>query len=79
MGYVPIFIVTAGAMFLWGMTAYHTLRNRLAEVKFLAELLAQDPDEHTKEQYHYAVRMYNATVADGAAKFWAKLFGFKQQ
>lgn len=79
MGYIPIFIVTAGMMFLWGMTAYHTLRNRLAEVNELAELLAKNPDENTRKKYHYALNMYNATVIDGAAKFWARIFGFKQQ
>ena len=81
MGYVPIFIVTAGIMFLWGMTAYYTLKNRLQELDNLAMLLAQSNSQtntqELKQQHDYALRMYNATVKDGAAKFWARVFGFK--
>jgi hypothetical protein len=77
MGYIPIFLVTAGMLFLWGMTTYYTLKNRKTEVDTLAAALAQNPNEDLKKQYLFALRMYNATVKDGAAKVWAKIFGFK--
>ncbi len=81
MGYIPIFIVMGGVFFLWGMTAYHTLQNRKNEVQILATSLAEatpDQQNQRQRQHEAAIRLYNATVADGAAKFWAFVFGFKK-
>jgi hypothetical protein len=77
MGYIPIFIVTAGMVFLWGMTVYYTLKRLLDEVNAMESLVKIDTNEETKRKYLYAMRMYNATIKDGAARFWAKIFGFK--
>jgi hypothetical protein len=77
MGYIPIFIVMGGIVLLWGMTAYHTLKNKLEQVESLAKNLHEATP--TQQQAHLAaIQLYNATVADGAAKFWAVLFGFKK-
>ncbi len=78
MGYIPIFIVAATILFLWGMTTYHTLKKCLEDVNTLAILVQETQNEEAKQRYNYALRMYNATVKDSVAKFWAGLFGFKQ-
>jgi hypothetical protein len=77
MGYIPFFIVMGGVLLLWGMTAYYTLENRLQEVRKLAKNL-QDATQEQQKEHQIALRMYNATVADGAAKFWAMIFGYKK-
>ena len=89
MGFIPLFIMLGGILFLWALVVYSNLQSKAERIETISSKLraieganaerAGDNFEELKEIYHSAVTDYNLTVQSSQAKVWARVFNFRQK